>query len=155
MQDGLFLRPRKNGTATLVFSAGGKETRVVVTVSEMETPHPVSPQVRRQAEDVEMPQGVFLVPRNPKMNVTAAMMRKTMKRVFAMPAEVLASPPNPRSAAINASTRKPIAQRSMIRRPFGVSERVPGWAAAAKRKRRGWEAFPIPRLHCRINVVRP
>ena len=42
LQDGLFLRPKKNGTATLVVSAGGKEARVPVTVAEMDEPQPVS-----------------------------------------------------------------------------------------------------------------
>jgi hypothetical protein len=42
LQDGLFLRPAKNGTATVIISAGGTEVRVPVTVSSMETPSPVS-----------------------------------------------------------------------------------------------------------------
>jgi hypothetical protein len=42
LQDGLFLRPAKNGTAALVIAAGGKEVRVPVTVAGMDTPSPVS-----------------------------------------------------------------------------------------------------------------
>jgi hypothetical protein len=42
VQDGLFLRPTKNGTATMIVSAGGKEARVNVTVADMEKPDPVS-----------------------------------------------------------------------------------------------------------------
>jgi len=42
IQEGVFLRPLKNGTATIIASAGGKEARVPVTVSAMETPAPVS-----------------------------------------------------------------------------------------------------------------
>ena len=42
LQDGLFLRPVKNGTATVVISANGKETRVPVTVAGLDKPAPVS-----------------------------------------------------------------------------------------------------------------
>jgi hypothetical protein len=42
LQDGLYLRPKKNGTATVVISANGKQTRVPVTVAGMDTPAPVS-----------------------------------------------------------------------------------------------------------------
>ncbi len=42
LQEGVFLRPKKNGTATLVVSAGGKQARVPVTVADMDKPHPVS-----------------------------------------------------------------------------------------------------------------
>ena len=38
----IFLRPKKNGTATLVVAAGGKEARVPITVADMDEPHPVS-----------------------------------------------------------------------------------------------------------------
>ena len=42
LQDGLFLRPVKNGTATVVINANGKETRVPVTVAGLDKPAPVS-----------------------------------------------------------------------------------------------------------------
>ena len=42
LQDGLFLRPKKNGTATLVVAAGGKEVRLPVTVAGTDQPSPVS-----------------------------------------------------------------------------------------------------------------
>jgi hypothetical protein len=42
VQDGVFLRPKKNGTATLVVSVGGKEARVPVTVAGVDAPAPVS-----------------------------------------------------------------------------------------------------------------
>src|SRR5262245_26121395 len=42
VQDGLFLRPRKNGAASLVVTAGGKEARVSVTVAGMDQPTPTS-----------------------------------------------------------------------------------------------------------------
>jgi Protein of unknown function (DUF1553)/Protein of unknown function (DUF1549) len=42
LQDGVFLRPKKNGTATVIISAGGKEVRVPVTVSGMDAAAPVS-----------------------------------------------------------------------------------------------------------------
>ncbi|HJZ53845.1 MAG TPA: hypothetical protein VKE74_02745, partial [Gemmataceae bacterium] len=42
LQDGLFLRPKQNGTASLVIAAGGKEVRVPVTVAGMDQPSPVS-----------------------------------------------------------------------------------------------------------------
>ena len=42
VQEGLYLRPRKNGTATLIVAAGGKEARVPVTVTGMEKPSSVS-----------------------------------------------------------------------------------------------------------------
>ena len=42
VQDGLYLRPKKNGAATLVVSVGGKQARVSVTVSGMDKPAPVS-----------------------------------------------------------------------------------------------------------------
>ena len=47
------------------------------------------------------------------INVTAAITRNRMNSVFAMPAEAVAMPPNPKNAAMIASTRKPSAQRSM------------------------------------------
>jgi hypothetical protein len=42
LQDGLFLRPKKNGSATLVIAAGGKEVRIPVTVAGTDQPSPVS-----------------------------------------------------------------------------------------------------------------
>lgn len=42
IQDGLYLRGKKNGTGTVVVSAGGKEVRVPVTVAGMDQPSPVS-----------------------------------------------------------------------------------------------------------------
>jgi hypothetical protein len=42
VQDGLFLRPKKNGTTTVVLTAGGKELRVPVTVAGVDQPSPVS-----------------------------------------------------------------------------------------------------------------
>src|SRR5262249_29260348 len=42
VQEGVFLRPKKNGSATLVVSAGGKEARVPVTVTGMVRPSSVS-----------------------------------------------------------------------------------------------------------------
>ena len=42
LQDGLYLRPLKNGTANVIITAGGKETRVPVTVAGMDQPSPVS-----------------------------------------------------------------------------------------------------------------
>ncbi|MCS7270978.1 MAG: DUF1549 domain-containing protein, partial [Gemmataceae bacterium] len=42
VQDGLFLRPRRNGQATLVIQAGGQTARVPVTVQGMEQATPVS-----------------------------------------------------------------------------------------------------------------
>ncbi|HSQ58047.1 MAG TPA: DUF1549 domain-containing protein, partial [Gemmata sp.] len=42
VEEGLYLRPKKDGMATLLVSAGGKEVRVPVTVKGMSTPHPVS-----------------------------------------------------------------------------------------------------------------
>ena len=42
LQEGVFLRPKKNGAASLIVMAGGKEARVPVTVKGMEEPHPVS-----------------------------------------------------------------------------------------------------------------
>jgi YD repeat-containing protein len=42
LQDGLYLRPVKNGTATVVINANGKETRIPVTVAGMDKPSPVS-----------------------------------------------------------------------------------------------------------------
>jgi hypothetical protein len=42
LQDGLFLRPAKNGTATVVIAAGGRETRISVTVAGMGESAPVS-----------------------------------------------------------------------------------------------------------------
>jgi hypothetical protein len=42
LQDGLYLRPKKNGTATIVIAASGKEIRVPVTVAGMDQPAPVS-----------------------------------------------------------------------------------------------------------------
>ena len=40
--EGLFLRGKKNGTATLTISAGGKSTTVAVTVKDFDAPKPVS-----------------------------------------------------------------------------------------------------------------
>lgn len=42
LQDGLYLRPQKNGTATVVIDANGKQFRVPVTVAGMDRPAPVS-----------------------------------------------------------------------------------------------------------------
>ena len=42
LQDGLFLRPTKNGTATVVIAAGGREARIPVAVSDVDQPAPVS-----------------------------------------------------------------------------------------------------------------
>jgi YD repeat-containing protein len=42
VQEGLYLRPVKNGTATLVVTVGGKESRVPVVVAGMDKPSPVS-----------------------------------------------------------------------------------------------------------------
>ena len=42
VQDGLYLRPKKNGSATIVVTAGGKQAQTVVTVVGMEKPSPVS-----------------------------------------------------------------------------------------------------------------
>jgi hypothetical protein len=42
VQEGLFLRPKQNGTATVVVRAGGKEVRVPVTVAGLDAPAPVS-----------------------------------------------------------------------------------------------------------------
>ncbi|MBN9122488.1 MAG: DUF1553 domain-containing protein [Planctomycetes bacterium] len=42
LQEGLYLRPKKNGTATVVITAGGKETRIPVTVAGMDAAAPVS-----------------------------------------------------------------------------------------------------------------
>ncbi|QJW94021.1 DUF1549 and DUF1553 domain-containing protein [Frigoriglobus tundricola] len=42
LQDGLYLRPVKNGTATVVVTANGGVTRVPVTVTGMDKPSPVS-----------------------------------------------------------------------------------------------------------------
>jgi hypothetical protein len=42
VQDGLFLRPKKNGSASVILTAGGKEVRVPVTVGGMDQPSPVS-----------------------------------------------------------------------------------------------------------------
>jgi len=42
LQEGLYLRPKKNGTATVIINANGKETRVPVTVAGMDAPAPVS-----------------------------------------------------------------------------------------------------------------
>ncbi|MCE9563966.1 MAG: DUF1549 and DUF1553 domain-containing protein [Planctomycetes bacterium] len=42
IQEGAFLRPKKNGAATIIVTAGGKEARVPVTVAGLETPAPVS-----------------------------------------------------------------------------------------------------------------
>ncbi len=42
LQEGLFLRPKKNGSASLIVTAGGKELRVPITVVGMETATPVS-----------------------------------------------------------------------------------------------------------------
>jgi Protein of unknown function (DUF1553)/Protein of unknown function (DUF1549) len=42
VQDGAFLRPKKDGNATVIVIAGGKEARVAVTVAGMEKPSPVS-----------------------------------------------------------------------------------------------------------------
>src|ERR1700755_319980 len=38
LQDGLFLRPKKDGTTPVVIAAGGKEARVPVTVAGMTQP---------------------------------------------------------------------------------------------------------------------
>jgi hypothetical protein len=42
IQDGLYLRPRVNGTATVVIRAGAMELRVPVTVAGLDQPSPVS-----------------------------------------------------------------------------------------------------------------
>jgi hypothetical protein len=42
LQDGLFLRPKKGGAATVVIRAGGRELRVPVTVGGFDKPAPVS-----------------------------------------------------------------------------------------------------------------
>ncbi|HVL10913.1 MAG TPA: DUF1549 domain-containing protein, partial [Gemmata sp.] len=42
LQDGLFLRPKKNGTTAIVVAAGGKVARATATVGGMDVPHPVS-----------------------------------------------------------------------------------------------------------------
>ncbi len=42
VQDGVFLRPKKDGIANVVVTAGGKEARVAVTVSGMGKPAPTS-----------------------------------------------------------------------------------------------------------------
>ena len=42
VQEGAYLRPKKNGTATLVLSVGGKQARVPVTVTGLDAPAPVS-----------------------------------------------------------------------------------------------------------------
>ncbi|HEX4610581.1 MAG TPA: DUF1549 and DUF1553 domain-containing protein [Urbifossiella sp.] len=42
VQDGLYLRPKANGSANLVLTAGGKQVRVPVTVTGMDQPAPVS-----------------------------------------------------------------------------------------------------------------
>jgi hypothetical protein len=42
LQEGLYLRPKKNGTASLIVAAGGKEARVAVTVAGMDKPALVS-----------------------------------------------------------------------------------------------------------------
>jgi hypothetical protein len=42
VQDGLFLRPRTNGSADLVVTAAGKEVRVPVSVTGVDVPDPVS-----------------------------------------------------------------------------------------------------------------
>lgn len=42
LQDGLFLRPKKDGTANVIVTVGGKEVRIPVTVAGMSEPHPVS-----------------------------------------------------------------------------------------------------------------
>jgi hypothetical protein len=42
VQEGLYLRPKKNGNATLIVAAGGKEARIPVTVAGMDKPSPVS-----------------------------------------------------------------------------------------------------------------
>ena len=42
VQDGLYLRPVKNGAASLFLSAGGKQARIAVTVSGMDSPAPIS-----------------------------------------------------------------------------------------------------------------
>jgi len=42
LQDGLYLRPVKNGTATVVVTANGSVTRVPVTVTGVDKPSPVS-----------------------------------------------------------------------------------------------------------------
>jgi hypothetical protein len=42
VQEGLFLRPKKDGTATVIVTANGKESRIPVTVSGMDKPAPVS-----------------------------------------------------------------------------------------------------------------
>src|SRR5262245_13462935 len=42
VQEGVYLRPKQDGTATLVVSVGGKQARVPVTVAGMDKPAPVS-----------------------------------------------------------------------------------------------------------------
>jgi hypothetical protein len=42
VQDGLYLRPKTNGSAAVVVAAGGKEVRVPVTVAGMDRPSPAS-----------------------------------------------------------------------------------------------------------------
>lgn len=42
VQDGLYLRPKKDGSATLLVTTGGKQARVPITVTGMDAPAPVS-----------------------------------------------------------------------------------------------------------------
>ena len=42
VQDGLFLRPKKNGSAELTVTAAGKNVTVPITVTGMDQPHPAS-----------------------------------------------------------------------------------------------------------------
>lgn len=42
VQEGLYLRPKKNGNATLIVTAGGKEAHIPVTVEGMEKTTPIS-----------------------------------------------------------------------------------------------------------------
>jgi len=42
LQDGLYLRPKKNGTSTVTITAGGKESKVAVTVAGMDQASPAS-----------------------------------------------------------------------------------------------------------------
>ncbi len=42
VQDGVYLRPKKNGTATVIINANGKEVRAAVTVAGMDAATPVS-----------------------------------------------------------------------------------------------------------------
>src|SRR5438105_12478357 len=63
------------------------------------------------------------IARRPKRNETSQMIRNTKNRIFAMPTAVPASPPNPRTAAINAMTRKTSDQCSIYTLPVQAMHR--------------------------------